>query len=275
MADTSKTTKSGNTFDSVSELFMKLIFILSTSWTRCPVILNIKACHMQPVSPSQFQKGLSFPPDPSLTLSDMSACHRGYLLSVVLRLELPCLSDTSRLTLWLTGVVKTAGVTSDTWQHISECVFGWNLWKSGIKYSVLPYANSSGNNKVPYLLSSSKIRPYLSVYHILLNVSVSVFSDSLQSISSLFQLLTSLTLWPRVCRPAWIDRLLNPTPERQLTNHSIATTRKGLSSFWFFHMPREVFFNHLFKTKNTEKSALTGAIDVTSDRRYPALFLKV
>ena len=223
---------------------MKLIFILGTSWTRCPVILNIKACHMQPVSPSQFQKGSSFPPDPSLTLSDMSACHRGYLLSVVLRLELPCLSDTSRLTLWLTGVVKTAGVTTDSWQHISECVFGWNLWKLGIIYSVLLYANSSGNNKVPDLLSSSKIRPYLSVYHILLNVSVSVFSDSLQSKSSLelfclFQLLTPLTLWLPVCRLAWIDGLLNPTPEWRLTNHSIATvTRKGLSSFWFLHKPK-------------------------------------
>lgn len=76
--------------------------------------------------------------------------------------------------------------------------------KSGIIYSVLLYANSSGDNKVPDLLSSSKMRPYLSVYHILLNVSVSVFSDSLQSKSSLelfclFQLLTLLTLWLPVC----------------------------------------------------------------------------
>lgn len=130
--------------------------------------------------------------------------------------------------------------------------------KSGIIYSVLLYANSSGDNKVPDLLSSSKMRPYLSVYHILLNVSVSVFSDSLQSKSSLelfclFQLLTLLTLWLPVCWLAWIDGLLNPAPERRLTNHSIATvTRKGLSSFWFLHMPWEFFFYYLFKTKNTK-----------------------
>lgn len=56
MAVTNQTTKTRNTFDGVPELFMKLLFILSASSTRCPVILCNKACHMQPVSPSRFQK---------------------------------------------------------------------------------------------------------------------------------------------------------------------------------------------------------------------------
>lgn len=137
------------------------------------------------------------------------------------------------------------------------------FWMEPIKiiYSVLLYANSSGDNKVPDLLSSSKMRPYLSVYHILLNVSVSVFSDSLQSKSSLelfclFQLLTLLTLWLPVCWLAWIDGLLNPAPERRLTNHSIATvTRKGLSSFWFLHMPWEFFFITYLKPKTQKISS--------------------
>lgn len=40
---------------------MQLIFILGASSTRRTLILHIKACHMQPVSPFQFQKSLVSP----------------------------------------------------------------------------------------------------------------------------------------------------------------------------------------------------------------------
>lgn len=114
---------------------MELIYIPSTSSTRCPMILNIKACAIcsQPwrlafkKKKKNKKKTYRSPADPSLMLSDMSTCHLGDLLSVVPRLERPGLSDTSRLTLWLTGVVKTDAVTSNTWQHISQCVCGSNL----------------------------------------------------------------------------------------------------------------------------------------------------
>lgn len=144
MAVTNQTTKTRTTFDCATELFMKLIFILGASSTRCPVILCIKACHMQPVSPSHFQKARR-----SLRIrrSHFLTCHLSCLLSVVPWLERPGLSDTSRLALWLTGGVKTAGVTSNTWQHIYKCVFGWSQCKFGLIYNALPnrVANALGN----------------------------------------------------------------------------------------------------------------------------------
>lgn len=112
--------------------FMKRLFILGTSWTRSPIILNIKASNMQPVSPSHFQKGRG-----SLRIR---LSHFIWHLDSWICFVSGC--DSSGLTYlthpdwhWVTGVVKTASVTSNTRRHINQCVSGLNKCRLDIKYN--------------------------------------------------------------------------------------------------------------------------------------------
>lgn len=122
MAVTNQTTKCEKHFWLRARAFYEADIYSCASWTRCYVILHIKSVPYAASLAVSLSKGSSLPP--GIRRSHFLTCQR-VIVAVCL---VSCrdssglgLSDTSRLTLWLTGVVKTAGVTSNTWQHISKC----------------------------------------------------------------------------------------------------------------------------------------------------------
>ena len=130
IADSKETTKRGNTFDSVLELLWR-VYLFSVHLE--PEALQFSISKRAICSQSRrltFKKAVASSGSVSHTF-----WHLGYICFVS-----GC--DSSGLTYlthrdwhWVTGVVKTASVTSNTRQHINQCVSGLKKCRLDIKYN--------------------------------------------------------------------------------------------------------------------------------------------